>query len=280
MGNTAFIVWRESVEAMLVIGILYAWLRNRDAAHVGLRYLWGGIVGGLLLAGLLALIMLGMQNELAGEAMAYFQIAMMLLAAALITQMVFWMRRHGRTLKRELEAGMDHALAQANWWGLATLAAIAVGREGAETVIFLYGMGMAQTGDARTAFWAGALLGFGAALLTFWLLSRGSRFFTWRVFFRFSEGMLLLLAGALLVEGADRLIGMGWLPPLIDPVWDSTALLDDSTRIGGLIAALTGYRAQPALLTVLIYGVFWGLVLFRLRKPNHPPSVATVGVTQ
>ncbi|HFC54324.1 MAG TPA: FTR1 family iron permease [Gammaproteobacteria bacterium] len=269
MGNTVFIVWRESVEAMLVIGILHAWLSSRAEARAGLRFLWGGVVAGLGLAGLLALVMLKVQGELAGEAMEYFQIGMMLLAAGLITQMVFWMRRHGRTLKRELEAGMDRALERASWWGMATLAALAVGREGAETVIFLYGMGMARGGAGQAAFWGSAALGFGAALLTFWLLSRGGRLFSWRAFFRFSEAVLLLLAGALLVEGVDRMFGMGWLPPLLDPLWDSSALLDDSTRIGSLVAALTGYRAQPALLVVLVYAAYWMLVLFMLRRPQR-----------
>jgi len=276
MGNTIFIVWRESVEAMLVIGILHAWLSSREQARAGLRFLWGGVVAGLGLAGLLALVMLKVQDELAGEAMEYFQIGMMLLAAGLITQMVFWMRQHGRSLKHELEAGMERAVERANWWGMAALAAIAVGREGAETVIFLYGVGMAQGADASVRFGGGAALGFGAALLTFWLLSRGGRFFSWRAFFRFSEVVLLLLASALLVDGVDRMIGMGWLPPLVDPLWDSSALLDDGTRTGGLIAALTGYRAQPALLVVLVYVAYWAMVLFLLWRPQIKRRVSAV----
>jgi len=277
MGNIVFIVWRESVEAMLVIGILYAWLSSREQARVGLHFLWGGVVAGLGLAGLLALVMLKVQNELAGEAMEYFQIGMMLLASALITQMVLWMRRHGRTLKRELESGMARAHERANWWGMALLAAIAVGREGAETVIFLYGMGMAEGGGS---FYGGAALGFAAALFSFWLLSRGSSFFSWRAFFRFSEVVLLLLASALLVDGVDRMIGMGWLPPLLDPVWDSSALLDDSTRLGGLLAALTGYRAQPALLVLLVYLAYWAAVFFLLRRSSRrPPKSMPVAET-
>ena len=267
MGNTIFIVWRESVEAMLVVGILYAWLSGREEVRSGFRFLWGGVMAGLALAGLLAWVMLKVEEQLPGEAMEYFQIGMMLLASGLVTQMVFWMQRHGRTLKRELEVGMERAAERANWWGMALLAAIAVGREGAETVIFLYGMGMARSGAGLVSLWSGAALGFAAAMLTFWLLSRGSRLFSWRTFFRFSEVVLLLLASALLVEASDRMIGMGWLPPLLDPVWDSSALLDDTTRAGGLIASLTGYRARPALLVVLLYTVYWSLVVFMLRRP-------------
>ena len=149
MGSTIFIVWRESIEAMLVIGILYTWLKTQTRsgsvdAVMGLRYLWGGVLGGIGLALALAFIMLKVQSELAAEALEYFQIAIVLIASALITQMVIWMRCNGRTLKAELENGLQQARENTNWWGMATLAAIAVGREGAETVIFVYGNGLAQ----------------------------------------------------------------------------------------------------------------------------------------
>src|SRR5258705_495282 len=106
MGNALFIVWRESAEAMLVVGILYAWLKRRPDAAVGLRYLWGGVAAGVGLALALAIVMLGVASGLSDDALEYFQVAMMLIAAGLIVQMVFWMRRHGRTFKKELEAGM------------------------------------------------------------------------------------------------------------------------------------------------------------------------------
>jgi high-affinity iron transporter len=267
MANVIFIVWRESVEAILVIGILYAWLNSREEAAQGKRFLWAGVLAGIGVAMVLASIMLKVQSELAGAALEYFQIAIMLVAAALIVQMVFWMRKRGRTLKRELEAGMERAANESNWWGMTILAALAVGREGAETVVFLYGSGMAQTGMAKMQFLAAAALGFALALLTFWLLSRSSRFLSWKVFFRFSEIMLLLLAGALLGDGVDRMIGMGWLPPLIDPMWNTSFLLDDSTRFGGLVSAFTGYRAQPALSLLLVYAAYWISMITMLRRP-------------
>ena len=268
MGSTVFIVWRESIEAMLVIGILYTWLKNQSDTGNGMRFLWGGVLAGIVLAIGLAFVMLEVQSELAGEALEYFQIAIMLIAAVLITQMVLWMRRHGRTLKRDLETGMQRAHEQANWWGMAILAAIAVGREGAETVIFLYGAGLAQSADTQLQFIGAAIGGFALAFVTFWVLSQGSRFFSWKVFFRFSEILLLLLAAALMVDGVDRMIGLGWLPALIDPVWDSSFLLDDSTRVGGVIAAFTGYRAHPALMLLLIYAAYWLTVSLLLRQPN------------
>jgi high-affinity iron transporter len=279
MSSTVFIVWRESIEAMLVIGILYTWLKNQAQKNPaesgsGLRFLWGGVLAGIALAAGLALIMLKVQSELASEALEYFQIAIVLIASVLITQMVLWMRRHGRNLKRDLESGMERAHKQANWWGMAALAAIAIGREGAETVIFLYGAGLTQNSNL-IAFMLSAAGGFVLAFLSFWVLSRGTRFFSWHIFFRFSEVILLLLAAALLVDGVDHMIGLGWIPALVDPLWDSSFLLDDSSRIGSVIAAFTGYRAHPALMLLLIYITYWVMVSFLLHSTNQLKPVKT-----
>ena len=67
MGNALFIIWRESAEAMLVVGILYAWLARQPDRRTGLRYLWGGVAAGLGLAVLLALAVLGVAHTLSDE---------------------------------------------------------------------------------------------------------------------------------------------------------------------------------------------------------------------
>ena len=112
MGNALFIIWRESAEAMLVVGILYAWLRKHPDAKRGMRYLWAGVGAGIALALALAAVMLGIARTLSDAGLEYFQLAMMLVASGLIVQMVFWMRRHGRTFKRDLEAPKGQIVAK------------------------------------------------------------------------------------------------------------------------------------------------------------------------
>ena len=276
MGNALFIVWRESAEAMLVVGILYAWLRQRADAATGMRFLWGGVAAGLGLALALALVMLGIASTLSGNGLDYFQLAIMLIASGLIVQMVFWMRRHGRTLKKDLEADMARNARAANWWGLLVVVALAVGRETAETVVFLYGLAADKGGIANLPIVLG--LGLALAFATFWLLQQGTRILSWRVFFRVSEVLLLLLAGALLVSGLEKLIALDVLPPLVDPLWDTSRVLDDSGRLGGLIASFTGYRARPALLPLLALVTFWIVVWTFLRRTSRAtpkaPNVA------
>ncbi len=271
MGNALFIIWRESAEAMLVVGIVYAWLKRQPDAALGRRYLWAGVAAGVALALALAAAMLGVAHFLSGDALDYFQIAIMFVASGLIVQMVLWMRRHGRTLRSDLETRMRENADAANWWGMAVVVALAVGRETAETVVFLYGVGMQQMPTHQLL--AVIAIGLFLAWATFWLLQQGSRFLSWRVFFKGSEILLLLLAGGLLVSGIDRLISAGILPPLADQLWNTTAILDDSTRFGGFVAAMTGYRAQPALLPMLCLAVYWIGVLLLLRAPRARPGM-------
>lgn len=269
MGNALFIVWRESVEAILVVSILYAWIKARGDGRITPRHLWAGVGGGLALAGALAAAMLGLQSQLAGDALEAFQAAIVIIAAGLITHMVLWMRHHGRHLKKELEAGLAQAADEAGGISAALLAAIAVGREGAETVLFLYGLGLEQSGKALHSLLFGATLGFLLALATAWLIQRGSRWLPGRVFFKVSEIILLLLAAGLLVSGVERLINLDWLPPLVEPVWDSSALLDEGSVVGALAEAFAGYRAHPSLMLLIAWLGFWLLVAW-LTRPRNP----------
>lgn len=273
MDQVAFIVWRESVEALLVVGILYSWLSRSAAGRKGLPWLWGGVAGGLLLAGALAAVLLGISSWLSDTGQEWFQTSMALAACALVVQMVVWMRRHGRGLKRELETGASTQVEGQQWWGLFALVAIAVAREGSETVVFLYGtiLSSQEKGDLGSMLLAG-VAGFGAALLTFRLLQLGGRIITWRRFFKLTELLLLLLAGALLVSATDRLISLEALPTLIDPVWNTAWLLDTSGGVGKVLADFAGYRAAPALSQLLIWLAYWAVVAWLLRRTSSSPA--------
>ncbi len=266
MEQVAFIVWRESVEALLVVGILFTWLRASPEGRRGLPWLWGGVAAGLGLAVMLALVLLGISSWLSDQGQEWFQAIMALAACALVVQMVYWMKRHGSGLKRELEQGANQDVQSDNWWGLLVLVAIAVAREGSETVVFLYGTVMAGVAQGSAFHLALAgVFGFIAALMSFWLLQMGGRLITWRRFFKLTEILLLLLASALLVSGMDHLISLEVLPTLVDPVWDSAWLLDTSGGLGKILADFAGYRAYPSLMQVIIWALYW-VAVYRLLK--------------
>ncbi|AOJ07646.1 FTR1 family iron permease [Burkholderia mayonis] len=277
MGQILFIVWRESVEALLVVGILYAWLKNGDDdARRGLPYLWAGVGAGLLMAVGLGAALVGFTEVLSGDAQDYFQAAMVLIACVLIVQMVLWMKQHGRTLKRDMERSLQKSTQDANWWGVAVLVALAIAREGSETVIFLYGLGFGQSGHVDGGQMLAVLIGLGLAFLTFYVLQLGGKYFSWRHFFRVTEIMLLFLGAGLFQAGIDKLIDKEILPLGIAQLWDTSAILDDSGTLGSLVATLTGYRAHPSLTNLVAYAVYWAVVYLLLKRASRHPA-ATAG---
>jgi len=269
-GNVIFIVWRESIEALLVIGILQAWLgqQGADGATRGRLYLWAGVATGLVAAALLGTALILFGDRLDDDAQQMFQTGLMLLAAVLIVQMVLWMRRHGRTLKRDLETALQRAADNSNWWGVFTLAAVAVAREGCETVVFLAGTLSAARNGAMGATVLAAAGGLGLAIATYALLQLGSKILSWRLFFRITEILLLLLAGALLLTAADNLVALGVLPRLSGRLWDASGLLSDGGAFGGLVASLTGWRARPDLTELFVFLAYWGAMAWLLFRPK------------
>ena len=273
-GQIVFVVWRESVEALLVVGILNAWLVHQGTtpeAARGKRFLWAGVTAGLVFAVALAAGLLFFGELLSDEGQDWFQTIMVLVAAVLIVQMVVWMRLHGRTLKRELEEGAARSMAEANWWGLFILALLAVAREGSETVVFLYGI--LSSGHIATSSSVGAAaLGGALAIATYWLLQLGGRYVSWRLFFRVTEIMLLLLGAALVMSGIDHLVSLGIVPVLSKPLWSTAAIVEDGGALGSFVSGLTGYRARPDLTSVITYAAYWLLVFLIL--PRAAPKKA------
>ena len=271
MGQIIFVVCRESVEALLVIGILYAWMNGRPGAQKGKIWLLAGIVAGFGLAGLLTLTLIGVTDILGGAGRDWFEIGMLTFASALIVQMVMWMRAHGRTMKKDLEQGLEKSAQSSNWWGVFFLAMIAVGREGSETVMFLYGsLLQLDSFGSYVNFFVAAAIGLALAMILFFLLQIGGKYISWKWFFRVTETMLLFLGSALFLSAAGKLLGgplaVTDLPAwMYSTVWDISGVLSDSSVFGGLLASLFAYRSQPIGWDLLMLGVYWVLVLFVLK---------------
>ncbi|POA21628.1 FTR1 family iron permease [Pseudomonas sp. FW300-N1A1] len=281
MNQSMFIVWRESVEALLVIGILQAWASQQSQAARLVNYLWAGVLLGLMLSGLLALLILFAGDAMSGSANEWFQASLALVASLLMVQMVGWMHRNARSLKTDLQRQADSQLARQGGVGLMLLAMLAVSREGSETVVFLYGAGARLQGPALGLFAVGAGAGLVLSGLTIGLLHSSRRLISWQRFFAPSEVILLLLGAALLVSGTERISGQllaldlpDWAYGLIgEALWDSRAVLNDSHGLGGFLAGMTGYRAAPSSLTLLVLSGYWLAVggWLRQRTPRAVP---------
>jgi high-affinity iron transporter len=258
---------REGLEAALIIGILLAYLKKtRPGASAS--PIWGGAAAALLVSLLGGWGLHTVAGHLSGRAMEIFEGGMIFLAVALLTQMLFWMRRESKRLKANLERAVD--MQGDNCLTLACLAFTIVAREGLETVLFL--AGGASTAETLSLYWLGAVWGLAAAGLLGLLLYRGALRLDLRRFFSVTGWLLIFFAAGLVANGVREWHEAGLLPPLVAHIWDTYNLLPDTTVLGRLVSALFGYDPSPSLLQVggwASYLLLAGSLFHRGGRPIH-----------
>ncbi|UPK81889.1 FTR1 family protein [Proteus vulgaris] len=272
MGQVLFVVWRESFEALLVIGIIYAWIKRSPAPKQGMKYLWSGVIFGLFLAVILALSIYGVFSSLEDMWQSLFMIAMEILACILIVQMVYWMNGQGKSLKTNIENELTQKTQQQSAWGILLIIAIAIAREGSEVVVFLSSHIMALNAQTALPFFIEVFIGLLVAAFTLWLFLLTSKVISWRYFFTVTGFLLLFLAVSLLLKAveeiANLLIEMDFEFPdfLIYPLWDISHILDDSSVFGNFLVSFFAYRSQPIGLSVVTFIIYWVIVALLFKR--------------
>jgi high-affinity iron transporter len=202
-----------------------------------------------------------LQQEFEGATEAIYEGTAMLVAAAFLTWMIFWMLERARYLRRELEAGVDEALARGALWGLFLLAFFTVAREGVETALLLF----AAPGEGKLL---GTIVGFAIAIAIGVLVYVFGRRIDLRSFFRVTGILLVLFAAGLVTHGVHEFVEAGLAGG--PEVFDLGEVLPDSSGVGAVLRALFGYSADPTVLEVIVYfGYFvlaWGLSRLHLGR--------------
>lgn len=278
MFATGIIVWREVLEAAMVVGLVLAAARGLPR-----RGLWvgSGVAAGLVGAVIVAAFAGAIASAAQGMGQEIFNASVLFAAVAMLGWHNVWMARHGAGLAREINAvGRDVAAGRRPHYLLASIVGIAVLREGSETVLFLYGIAIAQQ-DEASAMWAGALLGllFGAGMG--FLLYIGLMRLAARHLFRVTGWLIALLAAGMAAQGAGFLVQADFLPAWGQPVWDTSGLLSQQSLIGHVLQILIGYMDRPSGMQVLFYVLTLStiLILGRLygslqRRPAAPKTLA------
>jgi high-affinity iron transporter len=240
---------REGVEMTLIVGIVLAYLARVNARRAS-RWVWAGVAGaiGVSLAFLVVLNVLGREFE--GATANVYEGVAMLLAAAFLTWMIFWMLERARYLRRELESGVDEALARGAAWSLFLLAFFTVAREGVETALLLF----AAPGEGKLL---GTGVGFGIALAIGIIVYVYGRRIDLRAFFRVTGVLLVLFAAGLVTHGVHEFVEAGL--PGGPVVFDLGEVLPDSSGAGAVLRALFGYSADPTALEVAVYLGYFAL---------------------
>jgi high-affinity iron transporter len=269
MGESFLIALREGFEAALVVSIVLAFVRRSDQPERS-RYVWMGTIAALVVATVAGLILHVTVDGLEGVARARTFAAICLVAAALLTWMIFWMRRHARDLKGELEGKASQALGGSGL-ALAGVAFVAVAREGLETALFLISTTTSSGGSEVVA---GTLLGLAVATGLGVMIYHGSRRIDMRRFFLVTGVLIILFAAGLLARAVLFLQSTGDLGSWnLNGVYDvrSVALLTQESQVGRFLAGVFGWDPRPSIEQVVVYLAYAVPVLvLYLRSPRRP----------
>jgi high-affinity iron transporter len=273
MGASFVIALREGIEAVLIVSIVLAYLRQLGATDRS-RLVWWGAGLALLLSAAVGMVIFVAGGEFEGTAEQIFEGLVTLAAVGVLTWMIFWMRRQGARIKSELHDKVDTALV-AGGLALAGLAFFAVLREGVETALFLYaaakGTAVEGTDVAPAAQVTGAILGLALAAILGVLLYRGGIRMNLRSFFRVTGLLLIVVAAGLFAFSLHELQEAGWLPFLDTHAFDISSSLPDDAGAGAILRGLVGYHAHPTWLEVVGWAAYLAAVGgFFLRTPKVP----------
>jgi high-affinity iron transporter len=270
---------REGVEAALIVAIICAYLaRTGNREHF--TRVFAGAGAAIALSAVLGVILFVSVGELPSPFEQLFEAATLLAAAAVVTWMLFWMRRQARTVKGELQAAVDKALHQGSVTALAALAFVAVIREGLETSLFL--VGQANSAD-QGAIWVliGALVGLAVAALLGLGFYQGSRRINLATFFRWTGVALIFIAAGLLSSAVHELIEIGVIPFGTQTLFDLSAVLpheqDGGSLLGQFLRALFGYSATPEATTFVVWLAYVVTVLTLFLRPVKVESAPATG---
>ena len=254
MGATFVVVLREGFEAALLLGIVYAYLAQIGRREGRVFVTLGGALA-VLASIAMGVAVSALSGPLTDVGPDVVTLVVVFAAVALLTWHGWWMGRHARALRGELQRRVDAASTSQQLWMVGLIAFTGVFREGAETVLFLWGL-LTQVQDVSGATaLAGGAAGLAAAAVLGWLVFQGGQRLSVQRFFVVTSLFILLLAAGLFSAGVGRLQGIGLLPGG-DAVWDTSWLLDDHGTVGGFLAGLIGYRARPSALELVAYALY------------------------
>lgn len=279
------IALREGFEASLVVGILIAYVVKAGRRDV-LSKLWLGVGVAVVIPLAVGAILTWGPQTLTYQAQEFIGGSLSLVAAALVTWMIFWMGKHSRDLKRNLESSLDRSLArQSSGWGIVGLATLAVGREGVETALFIWATVQSSIQNNILATTAGVVVGLILAVLLGWAVYRGARRINLRLFFAVTGYFLILVTAGIASYGVGDLQESGVLPGIMTHAWDLSSHLPASTSpvywLYVVGQAIFQINLQPTVLQTIAWCVYFVpvVVLFAIRTSagKRPKTVVSAG---
>jgi high-affinity iron transporter len=256
MVTSFLITLREGLEAALIVGLTLGVLAKMGQQRFRTP-VWGGVAAAIIVSLIAAAGLNFFGASLEGSAEEIFEGITMLIAAAVLTWMIFWMQLQNRRYQQGIERDVRQAVTSGQRWGLFGIAFFAVLREGIETVLFITAAAMT---DATDDILLGGILGLAAAVVLGWALFASTARLDIRRFFQVTSVLLILFAAGLFAHAVHEFVEVGWLPAVVDPLWDTNSILDENSPAGSIVKALFGYNGNPSLTEVLAYVSYFGII--------------------
>ena len=279
MLESSLITLREGFEAALIVAIVLAYLR-RSGRLDALRAAWIGVGSAVVVsigAGVVLRVLVG---GLEGSARNVAFGVISLVAAGVLTWMIFWMRTQARHIKGELETKINDAAATGSLVAIGAVTFVAVVREGIETALFLVA---ATTASNPTGVIVGGLLGLAVAIMIAVAIYGFGRRMPMRTFFRVTGAILIVFAAGLMARTVGFFQWSGHLGSLNMSLYDVTRFdwLTTSTQTGRFLGALFGWDPRPSIEQVVVYLGYLipvlGMFLLDGRYPWRRPLQAARG---
>jgi high-affinity iron transporter len=274
---------REGVEAALIVAIICAYLAKTGNQRLFPRiFLGAGLaVAASAVLGIALFVTVGSFPDPYEQ---LFEAATLILAAGVVTWMLFWMRRQAGSVRGELHAAVDRALDNGSANALAALAFVAVIREGVETSLFLVGQAAAASADGGAAsVLIGAVVGMGIAAVIGVGFYHGSRRVNLATFFRWTGVALVFIAAGLLSRAVHELIEIGVINVGTQTLFDVSAVLPHEAAggsiLGQFLAALFGYTSTPEVATFVVWLTYVVVVLTLFLRPVKRRPIAAPAPT-
>ena len=270
-----FVMLREGFEAALIVAILYAYLRKISRQDL-IPAMWGGVAAAAALSVVAGVAIHLSIDALEGEARLRAFAAISVFAVAVLTWMIFWMRKHARAIKGELQEVLDDAMRRSGRvkWAIVAAAFFAVLREGLEAALFMIATATTEDGGEVLI---GALIGLTVACVLGWAVVLGGKRLPMRQFFQVTGVALILFAGGLLARTVMFLQTSGDLGIAWNNVYDLTSikLLTVETETGRFLGAMLGWDPRPSIEQVVAYVAYVGIVTWLfLRNPKAAAPAA------
>ena len=261
LAASAVIVFREVLEAALIIGIVMATLRGVPGRG---RVVVTGILAGLAGAAIVALLADRIASAASGSGQEILNAAILFGAVGMLAWHNAWMSSHGRHMAAEFSAlGQAVNAGTKPLRAVTVVVALAVLREGSEVVLFLYGLAVSSPNPAGMV--SGSLLGVAAGALAGYGIYAGLLRIPMRHLFSVTGVLILLLAAGMAASGANFLVQADLLPAMGRSIWDTSHLLSDGSMLGRLLHILIGYVARPSGIQLIFYAVTILVILLLTR---------------